>query len=72
MDCREFRDNHFAFIDDTLSGIELVGMQRHIVNVKTVPGMMRLSVGRFCSFTTFPGLSLPQDFRSVSMLAFVS
>ena len=31
MDCREFRDNHFAFIDDTLSGIELVGMQRHIV-----------------------------------------
>jgi hypothetical protein len=30
MDCREFHDNHFAFIDDTLSGIELVGMQRHI------------------------------------------
>jgi len=31
MDCREFHDNHFAFIDDTLSGIELVGMHRHIV-----------------------------------------
>jgi hypothetical protein len=30
MDCREFQDNHFAFIDDMLSGIELVGMQRHI------------------------------------------
>lgn len=30
MDCREFQDNHFAFIDDTLSGIELVGMQCHI------------------------------------------
>jgi hypothetical protein len=30
MDCREFLDNHFAFIDDTLSGIELVGMLRHI------------------------------------------
>ena len=30
MDCREFQENHFAFIDDTLSGIELVGMQRHI------------------------------------------
>lgn len=30
MDCREFHDNHFAFIDDTLSGIELVAMQRHI------------------------------------------
>jgi len=30
MDCREFHDKHFAFIDDTLSGIELVGVQRHI------------------------------------------
>lgn len=30
MDCREFQDNHFALIDDTLSGIELVAMQRHI------------------------------------------
>jgi len=30
MDCREFHDNHVAFIDDTLPGIELVGMQRHI------------------------------------------
>jgi hypothetical protein len=30
MDCREFQDNHFAFVDDTLSGIELVAMQRHI------------------------------------------
>jgi hypothetical protein len=30
MDCREFYDKHFAFVDDTLSGIELVGMQRHI------------------------------------------
>jgi hypothetical protein len=30
MDCREFHDNHSGFIDDTLSGIELVAMQRHI------------------------------------------
>jgi len=30
MDCREFHDNHFEFIDDTLCGIELVAMQRHI------------------------------------------
>ncbi|SRR6266498_4049293 len=34
MDCREFYNNHFAFIDDTLSGIELVGMQRHITECK--------------------------------------
>lgn len=30
MDCREFHDKHLAFVDDTLSGIELVGVQRHI------------------------------------------
>ncbi|HEY8164913.1 MAG TPA: zf-HC2 domain-containing protein [Gemmatimonadaceae bacterium] len=30
MDCRDFRENHFAFVDDTLSGIELVPMARHI------------------------------------------
>lgn len=31
MDCRQFRDNHFAFVDDTLPGIELVGMQVHLI-----------------------------------------
>ncbi|MDO8501744.1 MAG: hypothetical protein Q7S20_07860 [Gemmatimonadaceae bacterium] len=30
MDCREFRKKHFAFVDDTLPGVELVGMQVHI------------------------------------------
>lgn len=30
MDCREFQDNHFAFVDDTLAGIELIRMQMHI------------------------------------------
>jgi hypothetical protein len=30
MDCREFSDKHLAFVDDTLAGIELVRMQRHI------------------------------------------
>lgn len=30
MDCREFRKKHFAFVDDTLSSVELVGMQMHI------------------------------------------
>jgi len=31
MDCREFCDQHLAFVDDTLAGIELVRMQRHIL-----------------------------------------
>ncbi len=30
MDCREFSEKHLAFVDDTLAGIELVRMQRHI------------------------------------------
>lgn len=30
MDCREFRDQHLEFIDDTLAGVELVRMQMHI------------------------------------------
>ena len=31
MDCREFCDQHLAFVDDTLAGIELVRMQRHLL-----------------------------------------
>jgi hypothetical protein len=30
MDCREFRDKHLQFVDDTLPGVELVGMQMHL------------------------------------------
>lgn len=30
MRCSEFRDLHCAYIDDTLAGVELVRMQRHI------------------------------------------
>jgi hypothetical protein len=29
MNCREFRRKHDAYIDDTLSGVELEGMARH-------------------------------------------
>ena len=31
MDCREFRRNHVAFVDDLLPGIDLVRMQRHVL-----------------------------------------
>lgn len=34
MDCREFREKHFAFVDDTLSGIEVVGLQMHLNECK--------------------------------------
>ncbi len=35
MDCRNFRNNHVGYVDDTLSGIELVGMQRHLSECET-------------------------------------
>src|SRR3954462_7890497 len=35
MDCREFCDQHLPFVDDTLPGIELVRMQRHIAECET-------------------------------------
>ncbi len=30
MDCRAFRKKHLAYVDDTLPGVEVVQMQRHI------------------------------------------
>lgn len=35
MDCREFQERHFAFVDDTLPGIELVGMQLHLTDCES-------------------------------------
>jgi len=30
MDCREFREKHVGFVDDTLPGIDMEEMQRHL------------------------------------------
>jgi hypothetical protein len=30
MDCREFKKKHLGFIDDTLSAVDTVAMQRHV------------------------------------------
>ncbi|MFL5509920.1 MAG: anti-sigma factor family protein [Gemmatimonadaceae bacterium] len=35
MDCREFCDQHLAFVDDTIAGIELVRMQRHLTECES-------------------------------------
>ncbi|HJQ54773.1 MAG TPA: zf-HC2 domain-containing protein [Gemmatimonadaceae bacterium] len=35
MDCREFCEQHVAYVDDTLAGIELVRMQRHIAECES-------------------------------------
>jgi hypothetical protein len=31
MDCREFRRNHVTYVDDLLPGIDLVRMERHVL-----------------------------------------
>ena len=30
MNCREFRRKHDAYVDDTLSGVDIEGMERHL------------------------------------------
>ncbi|HST07050.1 MAG TPA: zf-HC2 domain-containing protein [Gemmatimonadaceae bacterium] len=35
MDCREFCEQHVAYVDDTLAGIQLVRMQRHIAECES-------------------------------------
>ena len=35
MDCRDFCDQHLAFVDDTLAGIELVRMHRHLLECES-------------------------------------
>lgn len=35
MDCRTFRKKHVAFVDDVLPGVEVVEMQRHVLECAT-------------------------------------
>lgn len=32
MDCRAFRRNHLAYVDDTLPAVDVVAMQRHLLD----------------------------------------
>lgn len=32
MDCRTFRKNHAAFVDDTLSGVDIIAGERHLLD----------------------------------------
>lgn len=39
MDCRTFRRQHVAFVDDTLAGIDVVPMERHRIECATCARM---------------------------------
>ena len=62
MDCREFQNNHFAFIDDTLSGIELVAMQRHIAECESCSRHDTIVRRSLLLFRNLPRIELSADF----------
>lgn len=62
MDCSDFRENHFAFVDDTLPGIELVGMQMHLTECEGCAkhdAMVRRSL---MLFRSLPSIEPSADF----------
>lgn len=62
MDCREFHDKHFAFVDDMLSGIELVGMQRHILECRSCASHDALIRRSLLLFRNLPRVEPSPDF----------
>jgi hypothetical protein len=62
MDCREFKENHCAFIDDMLCGIELVGMQRHIAECETCAKHDATVRRSLLLFRNLPGIEPSSDF----------
>lgn len=62
MDCREFHDKHFAFVDDTLSGIEIVGIQRHIAECRDCARHDALVRRSLMLFRSLPRIEPSPDF----------
>lgn len=62
MDCREFHDKHFAFVDDTLSRVELVGIQRHIAECKECARHDALVRRSLMLFRSLPRIEPSVDF----------
>lgn len=64
MDCREFQENHFAFVDDTLPGIELVGMQMHITECERCAGQDALVRRSLMVFRSLPRIEPSPGFST--------
>jgi hypothetical protein len=63
MDCSEFRDCHCAFIDDTLAGVELVRMQRHLVECADCAALDVKIRRSLMAFRSLPTIEPSPDFR---------
>ncbi|MEP6507089.1 MAG: zf-HC2 domain-containing protein [Gemmatimonadales bacterium] len=64
MDCREFREKHFAFVDDTLPGIELVGMQLHLTDCEECSRRDSSVRRSLMLFRNLPSIEPSADFSS--------
>jgi len=62
MDCREFCDQHVAFVDDTLAGIELVRMQRHLIECESCAKHDAKIRRALLLFRNLPSIELSADF----------
>jgi anti-sigma factor RsiW len=64
MDCRQFRENHFAFVDDTLSGIEVVSMSRHVAECEECAKHDATVRRALLLFRNLPPIEPSPDFRA--------
>lgn len=64
MDCREFCEQHLAFVDDTLPGIELVRMQRHIAECESCAKQDAKVRRALLLFRNLPSIEPSADFSS--------
>lgn len=64
MDCREFCDQHLAFVDDTLAGIELVRMQRHMAECESCAKQDAKIRRSLLLFRNLPSIEPSPDFSA--------
>ena len=62
MDCRDFHKNHSGFIDDTLCGIELVSMQRHLLECESCAKHDAIVRRSLLLFRNLPRIEVSADF----------
>ena len=64
MDCKHFRENHCAFVDDILPGVELVGMQMHLNECEKCASHDAMVRRSLMLFRSLPAIQPSPDFSS--------
>lgn len=63
MDCKQFKESHFAFVDDTLPGVELVRMEMHLTECDTCAKHDATVRRSLMLFRSLPAIQPSPDFR---------